>query len=166
MGTVKGALYAEGTPGVATLFGLRDTGRTAERSGGASSLADLADTRLIVHPDADPVFVEQYRRLGAALHQAQLHSGMHSVLVASAVAGEGKTLSATNLALTLSRSFNKRVLLVDGDLRKPSVHQLLQLQNHVGLSDILKRRGGRVPAQTISPTLSVLTSGHPDPDPV
>jgi capsular exopolysaccharide synthesis family protein len=87
-------------------------------------------------------------------------------MVASAVAAEGKTLSATNLALMLSRTFKKRVLLVDGDLRKPSIHALLQLPNTVGLSDVLKRPGGRVPAQTLSPTLSVLTSGQPDADPV
>ena len=113
----------------------------------------LADRRLIVHPEADPVFVEQYRRLGAALHQAQVQEGIRSVMVASAVAAEGKTLSATNLALMLSRSFTKRVLLVDGDLRKPSVHRLLQLENGIGLSDILRRPQRRLPAQTLSPTL-------------
>jgi capsular exopolysaccharide synthesis family protein len=86
-------------------------------------------------------------------------------LVASAVAAEGKTLSATNLALVLSR-FEKRVLLVDGDLRKPSVHRLLAIENSTGLSDILKRPGGRFTAQILSPTLSVITGGHADPDPV
>jgi capsular exopolysaccharide synthesis family protein len=87
-------------------------------------------------------------------------------MVASALEAEGKTLSATNLALMLSRSFKKRVLLVDGDLRKPAVHELLQLQNGVGLSDILKRPGGRLPTQSVSSTLSVITGGHHDPDPV
>ena len=127
---------------------------------------DLADTRLIVHPEADQVFVEQYRRFGAALHQAQLHDGVRSVMVASAIEAEGKTLSATNLALVLSRSFNKRVLLVDGDLRKPAVHEWLQLENHSGLSDILERPDWRLLAQSVSPTLSVITGGRHDPDPV
>jgi capsular exopolysaccharide synthesis family protein len=163
---VKSVIFAEGAAGFPTLFDLRETSRAAERAGTDVLLGNLSDTRLIAHPDADPVFVEQYRRLGAALHQAQLHSGIRSVMVASAVAAEGKTLSATNLALMLSRTFNKRVLLVDGDLRKPSIHALLQLPNIVGLSDVLKRPSGRVPAQTLSPTLSVLTSGQPDSDPV
>ena len=145
---------------------LRDAVRTSERSVEECTFTDLADAQLIVHPEADPSFVEQYRRLGAALHEAQLQGGIRSVMVASAVEAEGKTLTATNLALTLSRSFRKRVLLVDGDLRKPSVHELLQLQNGTGLSDILKRPGGRLPVQILSPTLSVMAGTQRDPDPV
>jgi capsular exopolysaccharide synthesis family protein len=163
---LKSATHAEATPGFARLFDLRDTARASERSDGDGTFADQADRRLIVHPEADPVFVEQYRRLGAALHAAQLQRGIRSVTVASAVEAEGKTLSATNLALTLSRSFRKSVLLVDADLRKPAVHRLLQLENGVGLSDVLKQPGGPLPMQTLSSTLSVITSGHPDPDPV
>ena len=112
------------------------------------------------------MFVEQYRRLGAALHQAQLYDGVRSVMVASALESEGKTLSATNLALVLSRSFNKRVLLVDGDLRKPAIHEGLQLENDSGLSDILERPDWRLLLQRVSPTLSVMTGGHHNPDPV
>src|SRR5262249_27154170 len=88
-----------------------------------------------------------------------------SVMVASAIEAEGKTLGATNLALVLSRSFRKRVLLVDADLRKPSIHQLLQLPNGPGLSDYLARPG-HLPAQTLSSTLSVLTGGRYESDPV
>jgi protein-tyrosine kinase len=163
---VKNASYAEATAEFPRLFDLRDTSRTSERSLEAGTLGALADRRLIVHPEADPMFVEQYRRLGAALHQAQVEKGIHSVMVASAVAAEGKTLSATNLALTLSRSFNKRVLLVDGDLRKPSIHQLLQIENVIGLSDTLKQPGGPFTARILSPTLSVITGGPHDADPV
>ena len=162
---MKNASYAETTAGFARMFDLRDTSQASDRSREAGSVGDLADRRLIVHPEADAVFVEQYRRLGAALHHAQVQKGIRSVMVASAVAAEGKTLSATNLALVLSR-FNKRVLLVDGDLRKPSVHELLQIENGIGLSDILKRPGGRLTAQTLSPTLSVITAGHHESDPV
>lgn len=163
---MKNAIHVQAAPGPTRLFDLRDTTRAPERSNGARSFDDPADTRLIVHPDADPVFVEQYRYLGAALHQAQLAAGIRSVMVASAVAAEGKTLSATNLALILSRSFKKRVLLVDGDLRKPSVHKLLQIENGVGLSDLLTRPGERPAIHTLSQTFSVMTGGQPDADPV
>ena len=133
----------------------------------ASVTSESGDRRLVGHPDADPVYVEQYRRLGTALHHAQVRDGIRTVMVASAVANEGKTLSATNLALMLSRSFSKRVLLIDGDLRKPSVHQLLKIENRsTGLSSILKRSDAQFEAQALSSTFSVLTSGDPDPDPV
>jgi capsular exopolysaccharide synthesis family protein len=161
---VKNASYSEATS--FNLFDLRDTRRTTEPVVDASPFGALDDRRLIVHAAADPVFVEQYRRLGAALHQAQVHGGIRSVMVASAVAAEGKTLTATNLALALSGSFAKRVLLVDGDLRKPAIHRLLQLDNGAGLSDMLKRPGRRTPAHTLSPTLSVITGGDADRDPV
>jgi capsular exopolysaccharide synthesis family protein len=162
---VNKASYAKAS-GSGRVLDLRVTTRPQEGFAAAHLFGDPADCRLVVHPDADPVFVEQYRHLAAALHQAQLHDGIRSVMVASAVAGEGKTVSATNLALILSRSFKKRVLLVDGDLRKPSIHEFLRLENGSGLSDLLKRPGGRAVLQTLSPTLSVMTSGQPDPDPV
>lgn len=159
------ANYAQATAGSTRLFDLRETDRAPEASAEVRTIGDAADRRLIVHPEADPVFVEQYRRLGAALHQAQLENGVRSVMVASAVAAEGKTLSATNLALILSR-FKKRVLLVDGDLRKPSIHRLLGIENGIGLTDMLKRPGGQLWAHTLSPTLSVVTGGQHDPDPM
>jgi protein-tyrosine kinase len=159
------ARHAGATVELARLFDLRTPSPTPDQSIRAWTLGDLDDRRLIGHPEADPVFVEQYRRVAAALHHAQAQKGIRSVMVASAVAAEGKTLSATNLALVLSR-FEKRVLLVDGDLRKPSIHRLLAIENTTGLSDILKRPGGRFTAQTLSPTLSVITGGQPDPDPV
>jgi len=129
-------------------------------------MVPMADPRLVVHPEVDHVFVEQYRRLGAALHQAQLRDGIRSLMVASAVEGEGKTLCATNLALTLSRSFRKRVLLVDGDLRKPSIHRLLSLHNAIGLRDVLQSSGQPLPAHSLPPMLSVITAGQDEPDPV
>jgi protein-tyrosine kinase len=154
---VKNASHAQAATGSIRLFDLRDTNQTVTPD----------DRRVIVHAEADPVFVEQYRRLGAVLYRAQLQDGIRSLVVASAVGEEGKTLTATNLALMLSRSFNKRVLLVDGDLRKPSVHQLLGIENVSGLTDILDGRSGLMDAaRRLSPTLSVITSGRPDPDPV
>jgi Mrp family chromosome partitioning ATPase len=53
--------------------------------------------------------VEQYRRLAASLHHAQTQSGIKSVMLASAVMAEGKSLSASNLGLTLSHSYRMRV---------------------------------------------------------
>ena len=82
--------------------------------------------------------VEQYRRLAATLHHAQADRGIRVVMVTSALPGEGKTLTATNLALTLSESYRRSVLLIDADLRRPLLHDTFQLPNVSGLSDGLK----------------------------
>ena len=114
-----------------------------------------ASTKVVVGPHPNSALVEQYRRLGAALHHHQLQGGAHTLMVTSAVASEGKTLTATNLALTLSHSYKRRVLLIDADLRRPNVHEVLSLPNRVGLTDSLKsgdRSGLRY--QVLSPLLS------------
>jgi len=124
--------------------------------------------KLVVGVNPDSTLVEQYRRLAAALHNAQLRTHARTVMIASAVESEGKTLTATNLALTLSHSYQRRVLLVDADLRRPSIHQLFQLSNRVGLGDTLKQVpvDRHLPVQKISPTLWVMTAGRPDSDPM
>src|SRR5439155_296940 len=61
--------------------------------------------RLVVSGELKSVTVEQYRRLAATLHHSQCDNGTKVVMVASAVAGEGKTVTAVNLALTLSESY-------------------------------------------------------------
>jgi capsular exopolysaccharide synthesis family protein len=126
-----------------------------------------AASKVVVGRAPNAALVEQYRRLGAALHHHQLQGGAHTLMVTSAVASEGKTLTATNLALTLSHSYKARVLLIDADLRRPSIHQVLMLPNSFGLSDIL-RRDHPIAArfQEVSPLLSVLTAGRPDSDPM
>jgi protein-tyrosine kinase len=117
--------------------------------------------------DMDRRSAEQYRRLAAALHQVQVERGIKKVMVASAVAGEGKTLTALNLALTLSESYRRRVVLIDADLRCPRVHELLDIRNITGLSEALKEtHRTTLPLTTVSPRLSVLPAGHADPDPM
>jgi receptor protein-tyrosine kinase len=129
-----------------------------------------ADTerKLIIGSEANATLVEQFRRAAAALHHAQRQTGARTVMVASAVEAEGKTLTAANLALTLSHSYQKQVLLVDADLRRPSIHQVFGLDNRVGLVDILKQDATetRLTAQQLSPTLWVMTAGHPTSDPM
>jgi capsular exopolysaccharide synthesis family protein len=110
--------------------------------------------------------IEQYRKLAATLHHAQASRGLKIILVTSALPGEGKSLTASNLALTLSESYQRRVLLIDADLRRPSLHEVFGLANNVGLSDGLAQRGPQaVPVLEVSGLLSVLTSGQPIGDP-
>src|SRR5438094_10062765 len=108
------------------------------RSVGLQFSADAVN-KLVIGEGADHGVVEQYRRLAAVLHHAQTQRRARSVMIPSAVAAEGKTLTATNLALTLSHSFERRVLLIDADLRRPSVHEVFRLPNDHGLVDNLSR---------------------------
>ena len=111
--------------------------------------------------------IEQYRNLAGALHQIQAVRKLKVVMVTSALAGEGKTLTATNLALTLSESYRRRVLLIDGDLRRPMLHQMFHVSSGAGLSDGLKADGDRkLPVVEVSTNLTVLPAGAPDPDPM
>ena len=123
--------------------------------------------KLVANPQLQPVAVEQYRRLAAILHHAQKERGICRVLVASALAEEGKTLTATNLALTLSESYRKKVLLVDADLRRPGINIAFGIAKQAGLSEAL---AADVPQKLaviqLSPNLAVLPAGHPNSDPM
>lgn len=123
------------------------------------------DVKIVTgHPTA--AAVEQYRRLAATLHQLQAERGTKTLMITSAVPREGKTLTATNLALTLSESYGLKVLLVDADLRRPSVHEIFKLPNTAGLSDGLRQDKGQLQLVEVSPCLTVLPAGRPTSDPM
>ncbi len=122
--------------------------------------------RIVLAPTAPPGSVEQYRRLAATLHHTQAQSGMKIVMVASAMPGEGKTLTATNLALTLSESYRRKVLIIDADLRRPTMHQIFDIPNIAGLNEALTALDMLPPAFELSPRLTLLPAGRPNPDPI
>jgi len=86
---------------------------------------------------------------------------VNSLMVTSANAGEGKTLLAANLAITIAKSEGKRVLLIDCDMRRPAVHSLFGLERDVGLGSILMEE--TTLEETIQNTelenLKIITSG-------
>lgn len=130
-------------------------------------VGDADRHKLVISQTIDPALVEQYRHLAAVLHHGQERSAMRSVMVTSAVPSEGKTLTATNLALTLSESYQRRVLLIDADLRRPRMREMFGLPVSDGLINVLTKPGeGRLPLHQVSPTLSVLTSGRVVNDPM
>ena len=124
-------------------------------------------TKTVIDSDMMPASREQYRRLAAALHQAQRTSGFKVVMVASAVAGEGKTLTASNLAMTLSESYRRDVLLIDADLRRPSLHMVFQVAGAPGLSDgLITADDPKLPLHRVSERLAILPAGRPTSDPI
>ena len=130
------------------------------------AVGDVDFRSRLVSGTLDAVGVEQYRRLAASLDEAQASAGLKSVMVTSALPHEGKTLTTVNLALTLSEAFARRVLLVDGDLRWPSVHTYFGIANVDGLSEALTDEHSPPALHSVSDRLSVLTSGQPGPTPL
>lgn len=130
-------------------------------------LGDGLERKVVVDREMMPASREQYRRLAATLHQAQSTTGLKVVMVVSAVANEGKTLTAANLALTFSESYRRRVLLIDGDLRRPSLDMLFRIEASPGLSEGLTSPVEQMlPLHPITPRLMVLPGGQPTPDPI
>jgi capsular exopolysaccharide synthesis family protein len=126
-----------------------------------------ANGKVVVMADVPAVAIEQYRRLAASLHHAQFERQTKVLMITSASPGEGKTLTSTNLALTLSESYRRTVLLIDADLRRPSLHHVFKVPNVVGLSNALKSDiDHRLPVIQISANLTLLTAGRPDSDPM
>jgi capsular exopolysaccharide synthesis family protein len=98
-------------------------------------------------------------------------AGLRSLVVTSALAGEGKSTIALGLAISAAR-LHQRVLLIDADLRRPSLHQQLDLPNGYGLSTLLTRQTSFRQSSEMQPShrytdlpLSILTSGPAPTDP-
>jgi len=123
--------------------------------------------RLVTHKNSDSVVVEQYRKLAGVLHHAQVDRGVKVVMLASAQTAEGKTLTAVNLALTLSESYKRNVLLIDADLRRPSVGRVFGLPSASGLSECLKSSELQALRIThVTDSLGLLLAGRADNDPM
>ncbi len=103
---------------------------------------------------------ESFRSVRTTLFSATKESGDKVIQVSSAEPGDGKTTSTCNLAVAIAQS-GKRVLLIDADLRRPTVHLLLGLRGDVGLSNVLRREveWETVVQSTRIDGLSVLPSG-------
>jgi protein-tyrosine kinase len=138
-----------------------EAGDVAASSGPALSTKLVGDERMLTTSR------EQYRRLAASLHHMQSINGLKVVIIASAVAGEGKTLTAANLALTFSESYEREVLLIDADLRRPSLARTFGIPSIPGLSDgLIRDFDGKLPLQQVSDRLTVLPAGRATPDPM
>jgi capsular exopolysaccharide synthesis family protein len=81
--------------------------------------------------------VEQFRSLRSRIFELRDISPLKTILVSSGIPQEGKSFVSTNLALSLARHKNSKVLLVDGDMRRYSLHQILGCESHPGLADYL-----------------------------
>lgn len=112
-------------------------------------------------------FAEAYRSMRTALQFSTSDGAPRQLMVTSSVKGEGKSTTALSLAINFAQ-LGRQVLLIDADMRNPSVHKALGLPNERGLANYLSGEGSR--EQLIQPTsvpnLSVLPAGPMPPSPV
>jgi capsular exopolysaccharide synthesis family protein len=95
------------------------------------------DSRLVFFTDPDSLAAEKFRFLGVRLRQIQQNRPLKKVLVTSSIPEEGKSLVSANLAGVLARR-KQRVLLIEGDLRRPTLSQLFGLGRLAGLGEWLQ----------------------------
>ncbi len=111
--------------------------------------------------DMEAPYVTEYRRLLYRLQNSQKGAEMKSVLVTSALTGEGKSTVCSFLGVTASLKKGLKTLIIDADLRLPTIHKLFGLTVNPGLSEILAL--GAEPKKTIRKTrvagLDILTAG-------
>lgn len=110
---------------------------------------------------------EEYRTLRTRIAQSATGRTVRSIAVTSASKGDGKSISAANLALTIAQEFQRRVVLIDADLRHPRAHQLLGLSDGIGLAEVLQGTADLETALVSLPdhNLTVLPAGLPPSHP-
>ena len=98
----------------------------------------LTNQLLVTVNDPNTQAAEEYRKLKSVVVKLTKEgSFLNMLMVTSSIGGEGKSLTALNLALSLAQEFDHTVLLVDADIRKPSIHSYLGIDNNVGLTDCI-----------------------------
>ncbi len=105
---------------------------------------------------------EEFRTLRTRLNHLQTLQPLHTLVVTSASPAEGKSFTATNLAVTQSQLADKRVLLADFDFRRPTVEKTFQIETSPGISDYLvgKARMGEIIRRIGDTRLYVMTAGE------
>ena len=108
--------------------------------------------------------LEEFHQLRENVLLRQAGQPLQTLAICKATAGEGSSRIAYHLAMSFASNPRTRVLLIDGDIHHPSLHQLLQVNQESGLHEILLEGAGSAKDRlksTVLPNLSVLTSGRP-----
>lgn len=122
---------------------------------------DFVDSRLVTIREPSSIATEQYRVLCSRVSQLSQEKTSYLLAITSSVKDEGKTFTSLNLAISMARDFDEKVLLIEGDLKNPSLHEYLKHPPGFGLSDVLEGRVdfGSSSIQLFEGKLSVLLAG-------
>jgi polysaccharide biosynthesis transport protein len=140
--------------------------RTPHRLTLGSAKVERHTPMILSRDRADASGQTAYQRLQTNLSFLCGDRGLKSIVVTSAIDGEGKSEVAANLAVEMAQS-GRRVLLVDTNMTRPTLHTIWDLPNTVGLSHVLVGKSNAADAvQEVQPQLEVLTTGGIVPDPL
>lgn len=131
-----------------------------------ASVRELTDSLITLKHPRSPI-AEAYRVLRTNLRFSGIENPSGALLVTSTGPGEGKTTTSANLAVALAQG-GKRVVIMDTDMRRPTLHKVFGLPNNVGLSSLFLEEGTSLESvmqQTAIDGLRVITSGPLPPNP-
>ena len=101
---------------------------------------------VLVNSISPPSFTEEYRRLRTAVTLPLNGHSPKTILVTSSLRGEGKTTTTVNMATAMAQTKGAKVLIIDADMRRPGIHEILGCENDTGLSSLLS---GEVPREKV-----------------
>jgi len=129
------------------------------------TVAENAD-RALLNDGVPADFIESFRSVRTSVLFSSAEEGAHKLVVTSSGPGEGKSLVASNMAVALAQA-GQRVLLIDGDMRRPRIHEIFGEKAEPGLSNVLTGNSKVADAirKTSVPHLSFLPSGVIPPNP-
>ncbi|MBZ0096383.1 MAG: polysaccharide biosynthesis tyrosine autokinase [Sulfuricella sp.] len=136
------------------------------RGGGKDRDKDSAGLALSAIEDPRSAFAEAYRSVRTALQFSTADGAPRVLMLTSTSAGEGKSTSALSLGIHFAQA-GKRVLLVDADLRNPSLHRTLEIENTQGLTNVLagEAQAYAVTKPTTVSNLFIMPTGPLPPNP-
>ena len=122
---------------------------------------------IVSHNNPKSTISEAYRMLRTNIEFSNLDQDLKTIVVTSSKQNEGKTTIVANLAVSFAHLENKKVLIIDGDLRNPSIHRMFNITNSYGLTDVLT---GKKSLETCLQTcelknLHIMTTGVVPPNP-
>jgi len=168
--TVRTTEQAQAISGLASL-GMIPLGSKSAREGPNPKRLVIATSKeaveLVTQVRPQSQMAESYRALRTSLLLSNLGAPPRVIMVTSALPQEGKTTTSINTAVVLAQK-GVRVLLIDADLRRPSIHKTLGMGPHSGLSNVLTGSTtleNAITRTAVLPNLFVLAAGTPPPNP-